>query len=111
MKLMISAKPISTIHHGNQVYKPNRKGLFEIDDAHVKDLRAHGLRLDGEPEDPVAALAASGEENAALKARVASLEAITAKTDDNAKLRARVAELEARIAAANGAKKEGKGAG
>jgi hypothetical protein len=81
-KIMVSRNPeraISTIHHDQKVYTADKKGRFEVDDAHVAVLRSHGLKLDGEPDDPVAQKAADDSEIAKLKARVAELEAKAAK--------------------------------
>jgi hypothetical protein len=71
-------RPISHIHHDRRDYKPNKKGQFEVDDGHVDALRAHGLKLEGEPDDPVKAeqqRVDQAAEIAALKARIAELEA------------------------------------
>ncbi len=78
MKTMIladPARPVSVVHHENRDYKPNRKGVFEIEDGHVAALRSHGLVT---------------EEEAAATAKLASL---PDKDAEIAQLKKRVAEL------------------
>lgn len=75
-------RPVSVVHHEAKTYKPNRKGQFEVDDAHVEALRAHGLKLEGEPDDAKAAVKQATDlaaENERLKARIAELEGERAK--------------------------------
>lgn len=79
-KIMVAKSPeapVSVIHHGDKVYRPNKKGLFDIDDGHVEAMRPHGLVLLEELEKAAKAKATAdlAAENDALKARVAELEA------------------------------------
>lgn len=79
MQIMIlknPERPVSVVHHHDAVYKPNRKGEFEVDDNHVGALRSHGLELKQEAELRKAAPPAgeSPEEEAKrLEARLAEL--------------------------------------
>ncbi|MDA8230351.1 MAG: hypothetical protein M0006_03340 [Magnetospirillum sp.] len=53
--VMIADSDVSVIHHLDKVYKRvykrNKKGAFEIEDAHVEAMRPHGLRLESEAAD------------------------------------------------------------
>lgn len=69
-------KPVHVVHHLDAVYKPNRKGEWEVADGHVGALRSHGLELKEEAELRARAAPAgeSGEDEAKrLEARLAEL--------------------------------------
>ncbi len=80
MKTMVlrdPSRPVSVIHHEQATYKPNRKGVFEVEDGHVTALRAHGLRLEGEDVELLeakTAIAAKDKIIADLTARIEALE-------------------------------------
>jgi hypothetical protein len=87
MKTMVlrdPTKPVSVIHHETKTYKPTKKGIFEVDDAHVDALRSHGLMLEGEKAeladaknviaDKDATIKEQGEQIADLTARLEKLE-------------------------------------
>jgi hypothetical protein len=50
MVLKNTERPVSVVHHHDAIYKPNRKGEWEIEDGHVAALRSHGLELKEEAE-------------------------------------------------------------
>jgi hypothetical protein len=85
MKTMIATRPVSVIHHETEAYKPNRKGLFEIQDHHVQAMKTHGLVTEDDQ-----ATAQAAEKAAAL----AKAEADGLKSENDA-LKARIAELKA----------------
>jgi hypothetical protein len=79
MKIMVladAARPVHSIQHENQLYKPDRKGEWPIEDGHVPAARTHGLILKSEAGEraKLADLPGKDEEIALLKARIAELE-------------------------------------
>ena len=96
MKLMKSLVGHTSIHHEGKQYKPNKKGLFEIDDGHVTAVKEHGLLLEDEADvaektkQQEANTAALLAENAELKRKLAD----TTLADENEKLKAQLAEMQ-----------------
>lgn len=83
--IMVARNPdrgITEVHHQGRRYKSDRKGRFEVEDGHVEALRAHGLKLEGEPDDAKAAVKQAADlaaENAELKRQLAEAQAALAK--------------------------------
>ncbi|HUZ71538.1 MAG TPA: hypothetical protein VMU87_01015 [Stellaceae bacterium] len=76
------ARAPSVLYHQGAVYRPDRDGAFEVDEAHVNELRPHGLVTRGERDarDAAAAKTVPLEQRLAdLEARVAALEGRKAK--------------------------------
>jgi hypothetical protein len=80
------AKPVHSIHHADREYKPNGKGKWSIDDAHVEALRPHGLILESEAEEraraEAAKFASDEDQIASLEGRLKELKAKKKPTRD-----------------------------
>ena len=96
-KNMRSLTGHTSVHHDGKLYVPNKKGVFEIDDAHLAALQSHGLMLeDAADAAATAALTAKRmegleEENAKLKQQLQE----SALAQENETLRAQLADMAA----------------
>lgn len=48
---MVATTAVTAIYTDGKVYKPNKKGTWDIDDGDVQAMRAHGLVLPTEQAD------------------------------------------------------------
>ncbi|GEM_PF-4816814 len=96
MKLMKSLSGHTSVSHEGKEYKPNKKGLFEIEDGHVVALKAHGLLLEDEADQTekanqdAAQRAALEAENAELKRQLAD----STLAKENEELKKQLADLQ-----------------
>lgn len=82
MKTMVLRDPsrgITEIGHEHKTYRPNRKGIFEVEDGHVEALRSHGLKLEGEIEKE--AQAAISEKDKIIADQAKQIAELQAKLD------------------------------